>query len=188
MSAQELFERLAKRIDGYRDYVIEMETELTARPALAPPKGKGEAAKAAFIEEHLRSLGVTDIAHFDGFGHRSVIFWDFAGQVRFTNLWQSLLKGTRIAILMTDSTYENVTASKKILEDIIYKYYPDIKVIAIANKQDLENRLSEKFVGKILGVPTYSMISINEQYRVKIHEILKDLIDEINKEDGLKRE
>jgi hypothetical protein len=31
------------------------------------------------------------------------------------------------------------------------------------------------------------MIGVNEQYRVKIHEILKKAIDQINEEDGLKR-
>ncbi len=65
MTPQEMFERLANRIEGYRDYVIEMETELCARPALAPPKGEGEAKKAAFIEEHLKSLGISDITHYD---------------------------------------------------------------------------------------------------------------------------
>ncbi|MBD3352635.1 MAG: hypothetical protein GF364_14205, partial [Candidatus Lokiarchaeota archaeon] len=111
-------------------------------------------------------------------------FWDFAGQIQFTSLWKSLLAGTSIALLVTDSSYKNVTDSKKIITDLIEKYYYDTKIICIANKQDLDNRLSPKFVEKLLGYPTYGMISINPQYRVKIIEILKETIKIINKEEG----
>ncbi|MHA1731864.1 MAG: Rab family GTPase [Promethearchaeota archaeon] len=110
---------------------------------------------------------------------RPVVFWDFAGQIQFTKLWRGLLKGTKLAILVTDSTYNNVNQSKRILDDLVHKYYRDTRVIAIANKQDLPNRLTPEFVGKILGVPTHGMVSINTQYRAKIHEILRNEIDEI---------
>ena len=35
-----------------------------------------------------------DIANYDKLGSRSVVLWDFAGQIQFTSLWDSLLKGT----------------------------------------------------------------------------------------------
>lgn len=116
---------------------------------------------------------------------RSVVFWDFAGQLQFTSLWKSLLKGTRLILLITDSTYQNVSSSKKIITNLVQRYFKETKIVVIANKQDLPNRLTPKFIEKILGFTTYGMISINPQYRVKISEILKKNIAEINKDDGI---
>lgn len=126
-----------------------------------------------------------DIANYDKFGIRNVVFWDFAGQIQFTNLWISLLQATKLVIIVTDSTYKNVTESKEILTKIIEKNFPDVMTIAIANKQDLENRLTPKFIEKILNVPTYGMVSVDTKYRMVIHEVLKEKIAEINRKDGL---
>lgn len=127
-----------------------------------------------------------DIANFDDLDDlRSVVFWDFAGQLQFKSLWRSLLQGTRIALLVTDSTFENVKQSKKIISDLVAKYYKNAVIICIANKQDLDNRLTAQFVQKILGYPTYGMISIDKEYRAKILEILKEAINEVNRRDGL---
>jgi small GTP-binding protein len=126
-----------------------------------------------------------DIANLDGLGSRQIVLWDFAGQIQFSNLWQSLLNGTRIVFLVTDSTYQNITESKKIITNLIRKYYQDTIIIGIANKQDLPNRLTPEFVQKILEVPTYGMIGINEDYRAKIIEILSQAIDQVNAQDHI---
>jgi len=132
-----------------------------------------------------------DIANYNGFldgeATRSVVFWDFAGQIQFTSLWESLLRGTKLAILVTDSSYQNVNESKKILSDLIFKYYKETPIIAIANKQDLPNRLTTELVEKLIGIPTFGMVSINPQYRVKIHEILRQEIAKINQMEGVKQ-
>lgn len=48
------------RIDGYRDEVIKLETELCRRPALDPSSGgTGEEEKAAWLEGYLRGLGLS---------------------------------------------------------------------------------------------------------------------------------
>lgn len=134
--------------------------------------------------EYIPTL-TADIANYDGLGNRQIVLWDFAGQIQFTSLWQSLLRGTRIVFLVTDSTYANLQETKKIYTNLIQKYYSDVTVIGIANKQDLPNRLTPEFVQKILGIPSYGMIGINGDYRVKIHEILKQLINEINIKDHI---
>ena len=126
-----------------------------------------------------------DIARFDKLGSRTIVLWDFAGQIQFTDLWNSLLKGTRIVILVTNSTYNNVLATRKILDDYLKKKFEEIVVIAMANKQDLPNRLTTKFVEKILKVPTFGMVAINPDYRVIIHEILREIIEKINNLDGI---
>ena len=125
-----------------------------------------------------------DIANYDGLGKRQVVLWDFAGQIKFTEMWNTLLKGTRIVLLVTDSTYENVQKTKKLYDNFLAEKEGDITIVGIANKQDLDNRLSPKFIQKILDIPTYGMIAIDKDYRVVIHEILKKLIDQVNEEDG----
>ena len=125
-----------------------------------------------------------DIATFDKMGKRSIVLWDFAGQIQFTDLWDSLLKETRIVLLVTDSSYKNVQDTKKIMENFIEKKGSNMLIIGIANKQDLPNKLSTKFVEKILNIPTFGMIAINSNYRVMIHEILNEYIEKINKIDG----
>lgn len=50
-------ETVFNRIDGYRDEVIALQTELTARAALGPDNGgTGEHDKAAFLKEKLKEL------------------------------------------------------------------------------------------------------------------------------------
>ncbi len=129
-----------------------------------------------------------DIANYDDLdteGKRSIVLWDFAGQIQYTDLWRSLLKGTRIALLVTDSSFSNVKESKKIITELVAKYYTDSIIIGIANKQDLDNRLTPEFVEKLLGIPTHGMIAIDQLHRGKILEILREIIQKVNKEDGL---
>jgi small GTP-binding protein len=125
-----------------------------------------------------------DITSTTNLGKREVVLWDFAGQIQFHGLWQGLLRGTRLILLVTDSTYDNVQQSKKIIKELIEKYYHNVQIIAFANKQDLTNRLSPKFVEKILNVPTYGTVGVNQDYRVVTHEILLKAIEEINLKDG----
>jgi len=123
-----------------------------------------------------------DIAFYEdeALGNLPVSFWDFAGQRQFRALWRSLLEGTQIALLVLDSTFENLNSSKEIINDILEKYYKDTLVIGIANKQDLPNRLTAEFCEKILSgfsnIKVHSMIAINPDYREKIFAILREAI------------
>ncbi|MHA1602896.1 MAG: GTP-binding protein, partial [Promethearchaeota archaeon] len=129
-----------------------------------------------------------DIASYNELGSRVIVLWDFAGQIQFTDMWDSLLKGTRIVLLVCDSSYQNVLATKKIMDNFLAKKYTNGIVVGVANKQDLPNRLSPKFIERILKVPTYSMIATNPDFRVIIHEILRNNIDLVNKQDGILKE
>jgi small GTP-binding protein len=128
-----------------------------------------------------------DIASYEGNElktNREVILWDFAGQENFRSLWDSLLEGTDIALLISDSTYENLNSTKDIISDILNNYYKDTLVIGIANKQDLPNRLSPEFCQKILSetypdIKVHGMIAIDEIYREKIIAILNDAINNL---------
>ena len=127
-----------------------------------------------------------DIAFYDGDEfERSITLWDFAGQAQFRSLWRSLLEGSDICLLVTDSTFENINGSKEIIHDILDKFYQDKMVIGIANKQDLPNRLTPEFCEKILSsekrtIKTHGMIAIEPMYREKILAILNEAIKEIS--------
>ncbi|MFW9948025.1 MAG: ADP-ribosylation factor-like protein, partial [Candidatus Odinarchaeota archaeon] len=131
---------------------------------------------------------MVDITSYDGFDdiHRSIAFWDFAGQSNFRSLWKSLLDSTDVALLVLDSSFENVSHSKDIIRDILDKFYKDTLVIGIANKQDLPNRLTPKFCERILSeadrhppIKVHGMIAINPVYREKIHAILREAVNKI---------
>lgn len=58
--------RILSALDARRDTVIEVQRELTRRPALGPESGgEGERAKADWLFAHLRDMGVTDIETID---------------------------------------------------------------------------------------------------------------------------
>ena len=118
---------------------------------------------------------------------RSIEFWNFAGQSNFRSLWKSFLDSTDIALLVLDSTFENVNYSKDIIRDILDKHYKDVLVIGIANNQDMPNRLSPKFCERILSeagreppIKVHGMVATNHAYREKILAILRDAIIKIS--------
>ena len=117
---------------------------------------------------------------------RSIVLWDFAGQSNFRSLWKSLLDSTDIALIVLDSSFENVNYSKDIIRDILDKHYKDVLVIGIANKQDLPHRLTPQFCERILSeaerdppIKVHGMIAINSDYREKILAILREALNKI---------
>ncbi len=102
---------------------------------------------------------------------KKVNVWDFGGQERFRFMWEDFLRGAGLAVLVCDSTEDNIKKTK----DIIKKFsrYLDAKIIAIANKQDLPEALSAKKVQKKLGIRTYGMSAIRLDLRDRIREILE---------------
>jgi succinyl-diaminopimelate desuccinylase len=56
------FDRIAQRIDSYRNEMIDLQMKLTAIPAIAPASGgEGEAKKAEFLVKFLEASGFQDI-------------------------------------------------------------------------------------------------------------------------------
>ncbi len=138
--------------------------------------------------EYVPTINV-DITPFDGKEldvPRSIVLWDFAGQSNFRSLWKSLLDSTDIALIVLDSSFENVNYSKDIIRDILDKHYRDVLVIGIANKQDLPNRLTPKFCEMVLSqaereppIKVYGMVATKSIYREKILAILREAINNI---------
>ncbi len=138
--------------------------------------------------EYVPTINV-DITPFDGKEldvPRSIVLWDFAGQKNYRSLWKSLLDSTDIALIVLDSSFENVNYSKDIIGDILDKHYKDVLVIGIANKQDMPNRLTPQFCERILSeaerepsIKVHGMVAINPVYREKILAILREAINNI---------
>ena len=138
--------------------------------------------------EYVPTIDV-DITSFNGEEldiSRSIVLWDFAGQSNFRSLWKSLLDSTDIALIVLDSSFENVNYSRDIIRDILDKHYQDVLVIGIANKQDMPNRLTPKFCERILSeaerepaIKVHGMVAINPVYREKILAILREAINKI---------
>ncbi len=118
-----------------------------------------------------------DIQKIEGarIGTYEITTWDFAGQERFRKLWELYFRGSRIILLVTDSTLENVLNSKDIL-DLIRRKEIAAQILAIANKQDLPGALSPALVQRILGVKSYGMVAIDPTNREKALEIIKEAL------------
>ena len=139
--------------------------------------------------EYVPTINV-DITPFDGEGLDvpcSIVLWDFAGQSNFRSLWKSLLYSTDIALIVLDSSFENVNYSKDIIHDILDKHYKDVLVIGIANNQDMPNRLTPQFCERILAeagrnppIQVHGMVATNPDYREIIHTILRDAINKVS--------
>ena len=57
-----IFARISKRIDSFRNDMIDMQIKLCALPAIAPASGgQGEGRKAEFLTKHLEHNGFTDV-------------------------------------------------------------------------------------------------------------------------------
>ncbi|MHA1509757.1 MAG: ADP-ribosylation factor-like protein [Promethearchaeota archaeon] len=148
--------------------------------------------------EYVPTINV-DITPFDGEEldiPRSIVLWDFAGQKNYRSLWRSLLDSTDIALIVLDSSFENVNYSKDIIRDILDENYKDILVIGIAMNQDMPNRLTPQFCERILAdagieptIKVHGIIAINPIYREKILVILKDAIIKVsNRKEEIKCE
>lgn len=92
--ADALFQRVATRIDGYRDSMIRMQTELTAIPALSPENdGQGEYAKAQYIKKILEKMKADEIREMNApdsrvpCGYRPNIGARFKGKDSSRTIW-----------------------------------------------------------------------------------------------------
>ena len=98
--------------------------------------------------------------------------WDLGGQNRFKFMWQDFLRGAGLAVIVCDSTENNVEKTKEIYDR--FERSLGTKIIAIANKQDLPGALSAKEIQKKLGgLKTYGMSAIRPELQQRMREILE---------------
>lgn len=106
----------------------------------------------------------------------TISIFDFAGQDRFGFMIEDLIRGSKITLLVTDSTPKNVLSAKRMLKWL--KKLKGGRIFGIANKQDIEGVLSPDRVEKMLGVKTYGMIAIDSRKKVHMYRILLKALQE----------
>ncbi len=96
-----------------------------------------------------------DIQKIEGarIGSLEISTWDFSGQDRYRNLWELYFRGSRVIIIVTDSTLENVLNSKDIT-DLIHRKKIAASLLVIANKQEYPRALPPNLIEKILNAKT----------------------------------
>ncbi|MHA1299545.1 MAG: ADP-ribosylation factor-like protein [Candidatus Helarchaeota archaeon] len=106
-------------------------------------------------------------------------FWDSAGQERYSKMWPRFIQGADLVMLIVDSTEENVRESRLFLK-LIEENEPNAKVVIIANKQDLPDKLYPQEIQKRLEdrrlglIPCYGFVALDPENRTKMLEIIKD--------------
>ncbi|MFX1237383.1 MAG: ADP-ribosylation factor-like protein [Promethearchaeota archaeon] len=98
--------------------------------------------------------------------------WDLGGQKRFKLMWDDFLKNSGLAVLVCDSTEDNLKKTKELYDRFSHRI--GSKVIAIANKQDLPGALKADVMrDKLGGIPTYEMSAIRLELRDRMKSILE---------------
>lgn len=104
---------------------------------------------------------------------------EMGGQSHFEFLWPDLMRGSKMIVVVTESSPKAVLKTRQLLT----KYKDKLigkQVIAIANKQDVPGSMKPKSVQDLLGVPTYGMVAIDPKQRLHgyklIIEGMKDLV------------
>ncbi|MFO7835737.1 MAG: ADP-ribosylation factor-like protein [Candidatus Thorarchaeota archaeon] len=91
----------------------------------------------------------------------NVILWNLAGQSRFSIVWGKMIANAQVVVIVTDSTFENVLKSKKLVS-LAKEKVPNAKIIGIANEQDLSTALTPERISHILDIPTYGLTEIDD--------------------------
>lgn len=110
------------------------------------------------------------------FGEHEVKLWDIGGQEAFKPFWNQYLNGSYLVCVVTDSTPQNVLQTKQLIE-WLGRTQKNARVIALANKQDIDGHFNAKRVENVLQVPTYGITAIDPKQKEKLYYVLiKELL------------
>ena len=110
--------------------------------------------------------------------------WDFGGQKAYLKHYMSqYIQGSDIVFVVTDSSPKNVLSTKELVNHTRSLFPEDCaKIVALANKQDMDGHLEPKMVKDVLQVPTYGISAIDNEQRRILVEIINVIMEEIEKE------
>jgi small GTP-binding protein len=96
---------------------------------------------------------------------------EMGGQTHFEFLWSDFMKGSKMVVVVTESSPKAVLKTRQLLTK--YRQQLDgMKLIAIANKQDLPGSMKPESVQDLLGIPTYGMVAIDPKERVHGYRLI----------------
>lgn len=106
--------------------------------------------------------------------NHAIRLFDFGGQKAYiTEYLQQYVLGSELVFVVTDSTPQNVLASKELISFIQGIVGEDIAIAAIANKQDLSGHMDPNRVERVLQVPTYALVATSEDAREELVGIIQ---------------
>jgi small GTP-binding protein len=104
---------------------------------------------------------------------------EMGGQTHFEFMWPDLLRGSKLVVVVTESTPKAVLKTRQLL----HKYQEQLRnvdIIAVANKQDVPGSMKPESVQDLLGIPTFGMVAIDPKQRLHGFRLivngLKDLV------------
>ncbi|NVM05028.1 MAG: GTP-binding protein, partial [Candidatus Helarchaeota archaeon] len=165
--------------EGFNDVADEVFKELRPKIALVGFSGVGKTTITRLIRaeeipmRHVPTI-TGDVATIK-LGHVNLYLWDFAGQEKYSFVWNKFIKGADSVILVLDSSPKNVRESKFFIE-LIRKEEPHARIAIVANKQDLPESMSTDDIEQYLGYKTYSMIAIDPDNRELMLNIIADTV------------
>lgn len=96
---------------------------------------------------------------------------EMGGQAHFEFLWPDFMRGSTMVVVVTESNPKAVLKTRQLLEKYKDKMN-GMKIIAVANKQDLPGSMRPESVQDLLGVPTYGMVAINPKERLNGYKLI----------------
>ncbi len=96
---------------------------------------------------------------------------EMGGQTHFEFMWPDLLKGSKLVVVVTESTPKAVLKTRQLL----HKYKDQLQhvdLIAVANKQDIPGAMKPDSVQDLLGIPTYGMVAIDPKERLNGYKMI----------------
>ncbi len=144
--------------------------------SLVGAQNVGKTAVKNLLEGHPNDATAREPTIGVGFGKvivddKTCCLWDYGGQKQFQFMWDSFMKGTKLTIIVTDSSEKNVEDTKDMLAR--FNRFQGSKIIALANKQDLPGALAPDVVGQRLGLKTYGTVAVNAKNQGALLNILK---------------
>ncbi|MHA1383007.1 MAG: ADP-ribosylation factor-like protein [Candidatus Helarchaeota archaeon] len=165
--------------ESFNDVADEVFKELRPKIALVGFSGVGKTTITRLIRaedipmRHVPTI-TGDVATIK-LGHINLYLWDFAGQEKYSFVWNKFIKGADSVILILDSSPKNVRESKFFIE-LIKKEEPHARIAIVANKQDLPESMSPEEIENYLGYKTYPMIAIDPDNRESMLNIIAETV------------
>jgi len=115
------------------------------------------------------------------FGPYRLKIWDFGGQKNYMNKYlEDFIIGSDLIFIVTDSTPKNVLNSRELIDHAREIVEDDCPIIAIANKQDLEEARFPEVVKIQNDLPENSkIVPTSTKTGINIEESLKYLVNQI---------
>jgi len=110
---------------------------------------------------------------------KNIVIWDLSGQGKFRTVLEPYLKGANLYILVFDLTRKKTLDSLVEWAKIINEISGEAKVIIVGNKKDLDNRIPNDEVQRVLNQLKLNIIKYVETSALtgeNIRELINDII------------